>query len=77
VPFISWDTAGKVAAQVRADDRRAEEITRQRAAEHERHLEHENERLRAEAAVSAPQRVLHGVELSTPGEEARPGWMDE
>jgi hypothetical protein len=38
-------------------------------------VKREAEALRLEAAASAPRRVVHGVELSTPGD--RPDWDDE
>jgi hypothetical protein len=62
----------------RADAERAEEITRQRNAEHERKLEAENEKLRREAAAARPptgERTLHGVRTFSPGDGPAPEWM--
>jgi sRNA-binding protein len=86
--FLNWryahcvepHTARRVLDEVTAANEEAVEIQRRRDEEHQRELDAENERLRAEGAERAAlqrQRVIDGgISVQTPG-EPEPPWARE
>jgi hypothetical protein len=78
-PAVTFDAARKIAEQWARNVADAAETTRRAEAEREAQIERELEEGRRQAAERAkrePRRVLHGVEVSLPGDPAPP-WMGD
>jgi hypothetical protein len=78
-PACDFATAAKIADEWASNQAAAFEVTRKYEAEREAKIEREREELRraaAERAKREPRRVLHGVEVSLPGDPL-PAWMGD
>jgi hypothetical protein len=76
---VTFDAARKISDQWARNVADAAEKTRRAEAEREAQIERELEEGRRQAAERAkrePRRVLHGVEVSLPGDPAPP-WMGD
>jgi hypothetical protein len=78
-PAVTFDAARKIAEAWARNQAAALEVTRKHEAEREAKIEREREESRraaAERAKREPRRVLHGVEVSLPGDPP-PRWMGD